>query len=51
MEGIKGEWTTLYNLQHNGVAERKNRTIVGVARASYMIRICLSIFGQRHVAQ
>lgn len=32
-EGIKREWTTPYNPEHNGVAERKNRTIVGAAKA------------------
>lgn len=32
-EGIRKEWTTPYNSEHNGVAERKNRTIVEVARA------------------
>jgi transposase InsO family protein len=32
-EGIKREWTTPYNPQQNGVAERKNRTIVGAAKA------------------
>lgn len=32
-EGIRREWTTHYNLEHNGVAERKNRTIVDAARA------------------
>ena len=31
-EGIRREWTTPYNPQHNGVAERKNRSIVGVAK-------------------
>ena len=31
-EGIKREWKTPYNLQHNGVAERKNRTIVGTTK-------------------
>ena len=32
-EGIKGEWTTPYNPEQNGVAERKNRTIIEAARA------------------
>ena len=32
-EGIKREWTTPYNLEQNGVAEHKNRTIVGAAKA------------------
>lgn len=32
-EGIRREWTTPYNLEQNGIAERKNRTIVEVARA------------------
>ena len=32
-EGIKREWTTPYNLEQNGVAERKNRTIVEAVRA------------------
>ena len=27
------EWTTPYNPQHNGVAERKNKSIVGDAKA------------------
>ena len=31
--GIKRELTTPYNSQQNGVAERKNRTIMEVARA------------------
>ena len=31
--GIKRELTTPYNPQHNGVAERKNRTIMEAARA------------------
>jgi IS30 family transposase len=32
-EGIKREVTVPYNPQQNGVAERKNKAIVGVARA------------------
>ena len=32
-EGIEREWTTPYNPEQNGVAERKNRTIVEAARA------------------
>ena len=32
-EGIKREWTTPYNPEHNGVAEKKNRTIVEATRA------------------
>jgi len=31
-EGIRREWTAPYNLELNGVAERKNRTIVGGAK-------------------
>ena len=31
--GIKREVSTPYNPQHNGIAERKNRTIMEVARA------------------
>lgn len=31
-EGIRREWTTPYNPQRNGVAERKNKTIVGAAK-------------------
>jgi len=33
-EGIKREWTTPYKAQQNGVGERKNRTIVGAAKAT-----------------
>ena len=32
-EDIKIEWTSPYNPERNGVAERKNRTIVERARA------------------
>jgi hypothetical protein len=32
-EGIRREMTVAYNPQQNGVAERKNRSIVGAARA------------------
>jgi len=32
-ESIRREWTAPYNLKQNGVAERKNRTIVEAARA------------------
>ena len=32
-EGIRREWTALYNLEQNGIAKRKNRTIVEAARA------------------
>ena len=32
-EGIKREWTTPYNLEQNGVAERKNRIIFEATRA------------------
>ena len=31
-EGIRREWKTPYNPEQNGVAERKNRTIVEAAR-------------------
>ena len=31
-EGIKREWTAPYNPEQNGVAEKKNKTIVEVAR-------------------
>ena len=32
-DGIKREWTAPYNSEQNGVAERKNRTIIEAARA------------------
>lgn len=32
-EGIRREWTTPYNPEQNGVTERKNKTIVGGAKA------------------
>ena len=32
-EGIKREWTAPYNPEQNGVAKRKNRTIVEATRA------------------
>ena len=32
-EGIRREWTALYNPEQNGIAERNNKTIVEVARA------------------
>lgn len=31
--GIKRELIVLYNLQHNGFAEGKNQSIIGVAKA------------------
>lgn len=32
-EGIKREWTTPYNPEKNGLAEQKNRTIVGATKS------------------
>jgi len=32
-EGIKREWIAPYNLEQNGMAERKIRTIVGATKA------------------
>ena len=32
-ERASREWTSLYNPKQNGVAEQKNRTIVGAAKA------------------
>ena len=32
-EGIRREWTTPYNPQHKGIAERKNGSIVGATKA------------------
>ena len=32
-EGIRRKWTTPYNPEQNGVAERKTRTIIEAARA------------------
>jgi hypothetical protein len=43
--GIKRELTTLYNPQQNGVAERKNRTMLG------KIKIFLCAYGQKQLWQ
>jgi transposase InsO family protein len=40
-EGIKRELTVPYDPQQNGVVERKNRAIVGVARERLMRRLSL----------
>ena len=45
--GIKREFTTPYNPQQNVVAERKNRTIMEVARERFMIKIFPCIYGQK----
>jgi transposase InsO family protein len=41
--GIKRELTTLYNPQQNGVAERKNKTMLEVVK----IKIFLCAYGQK----
>jgi transposase InsO family protein len=47
--GIKRELTVSYNPQQNGVAERKNRSIIGAAKAMIHDQDCPCFFGQRHV--
>ena len=32
-QGLRGEFSTPYNPQHNGVAERKNKTIMEAAKS------------------
>ena len=44
-EGIKWEFMTPHNPQWNGVAERKNRSIVGVARRCCMIGPTTTLVG------
>ena len=43
--GIKRELSTPYNPQHNGIAKRKNRTIMEATRTIFMIKIFLCIYG------
>ena len=50
-ESIKREWTTPYNPQQNGVAERKNRAIVGAEKAMLYDQDFLDSYGQRHATQ
>lgn len=51
IEGIKWELTTPHNPQHNGVAERKNISIVGEARAMLHDQSLPLICGLRHAVQ
>jgi len=50
-EGIKRELMGPHNPQQNGVAERKNRSIVGAARAMLHDQPYHFICGQMHVIQ
>lgn len=50
-EGIKREWTTPYNSEKNGVAERKNKTIVEEARAMMYDQICQNSCGKKHATE
>lgn len=45
--GIQHEVTFPYTPQHNGVAERKNRTIMDMARSMLKARECQILFGER----
>jgi transposase InsO family protein len=47
--GIKRELTVSYNPQQNGVAERKNWSIIGSSRAMIHDQDFLCFFGKRHV--
>jgi len=50
-EGIKREWTTPYNPDQNGVAQRKNRTIVEAARAMMYGQDMPKFLWQKHAAR
>ena len=43
--GIHKQFTTRYTPQQNGVAERKNRTIMDMVRSMLRQSICLMIIG------
>lgn len=45
--GVKRQLTTAYTPQQNGVAERKNRTVMNLVRAIRSEKKYLSISGQR----
>jgi hypothetical protein len=43
-EGVQHHYSTLYNLQQNGVVERHNQTVVGMARALLKQRGMSAVF-------
>ena len=47
-EGIRRDWTTPYNPEQNGVAERKNRTIVEATRAMLYDQDMPKFLWQKH---
>ena len=50
LAGIKREFTVPFNPQQNGVAEKKNKTIVEAARAMIFYQN-LSLSGLKHLIQ
>ncbi|KAL0377091.1 UNVERIFIED_CONTAM: Retrovirus-related Pol polyprotein from transposon TNT 1-94 [Sesamum calycinum] len=46
-EGIEHQTTVSYNPQQNGVSERKNRTVMEMARSMLQENTCQKLFGQK----
>ncbi|GJS08168.1 putative ribonuclease H-like domain-containing protein [Tanacetum coccineum] len=47
-KGIKREYSNARTSQQNGVAKRKNRTLIEVVRTMYQIHSYLTLFGMKH---
>lgn len=48
-EGIVQGITAPYTPQHNGIAERRNRSILNMARSMLKRRSCLRVFGKSYL--
>jgi transposase InsO family protein len=46
-EGVQRHYSTSYSPQQNGVIERHNQTVVGMARALLKQRGMSTVFGER----